>query len=170
MGKVLPVVISHQSTESSLTRPVRPEYPSPCRHGFIPEEWFTFFYNKTGASGPYLFGGGLLTYLYSKEILICDHEFYNGLSLLFICIVGIKKFGPSIAAFLDKQIDNYEASWTNYKSNEIQSCHDAIAAENKAQKRTEAQNLIFEIKKQNIAMQLEAVYRERMNQVYTEVK
>ena len=71
----------------------------------LPEEWFTFFYNKTGVTGPYVFGAGLMTYLCSKEIYVMEHEYYNGLSLAVMVVFAVKKFGPSLAAYLDKEVD-----------------------------------------------------------------
>lgn len=66
---------------------------------------FQFFYPKTGVTGPYVFGAGLTTYLLSKEIYVMEHEYYSGLSILLMVIVATKKFGPSMAAYLDKEVD-----------------------------------------------------------------
>lgn len=75
------------------------------RMGFIPEEWFTFFYKKTGVTGPYTLAFTLSTYLVSKEIYVLEHEYYSGLSLLVMWIVAVKKLGPALAKSLDKEID-----------------------------------------------------------------
>lgn len=84
---------------------MRADQPGKVRLGFIPEEWFTFFYPKTGVTGPYVFGAGMLTYLCSKEIYVMEHEYYNGLSLAIMVIYAVKKFGPAVAAYCDKEID-----------------------------------------------------------------
>ncbi|XP_059486316.1 ATP synthase subunit b, mitochondrial [Neocloeon triangulifer] len=154
----------------NFPRPVRPIYPGKVRMGFIPEEWFELFYKKTGVTGPYMFGVSFLTYLCSKEIYIMEHEYYNGLSLALLCIIGVKKLGPSISAWLDKGIDQYENSWEEGRKNQLQTLQDSIEAEKKEQWRAEGQTLLFEAKKENIALQIEAAYRERLMQTYSEVK
>lgn len=60
----------------------------------------TFFF-----VGPYTFGVGLSTYLLSKEIYVLEHEFYTGISLFIMVVFAVKKFGPKLAAYLDKEID-----------------------------------------------------------------
>lgn len=52
--------------------------------------------------GPYMLGTGLLVYLLSKEIYIINHETMSAVSIGALLIYGIKKFGPSVAAFADK--------------------------------------------------------------------
>lgn len=158
------------TTATEYERPKRPEFPAPVRHGFIPEEWFTFFYPKTGVTGPYVFGAGLSTYLISKEIYVLEHEFYSGLSLALVLIVAIKKLGPSVAKYLDKSIDEIENNWESSRNNKIKMLQNLVEHEKKEQWRTDGQKMIINIKKNNINMQLEAAYRERLAFVYQEVK
>lgn len=73
------------------------------------------FYAKTGVTGPYVFGAGLITYLCSKEIYVMEHEYYSGISLAIMAIVAVKKLGPGIAAYCDKEIDVSASNHINKK-------------------------------------------------------
>ncbi|XP_066249508.1 ATP synthase subunit b, mitochondrial [Euwallacea similis] len=154
---------------SSSNRPVRQE-PGKVRHGFIPEEWFQAFYNKTGVTGPYTFAFTLSTYLVSKEIYVLEHEFYTGISILLMWVYAIKKLGPSVANYLDKEIDNYESEWNKGRNQQKETLETQIKDEEKAQWSFEGQNLLVQAKRENVALQLEANYRERLQTVYQEVK
>ncbi|XP_011503808.1 PREDICTED: ATP synthase subunit b, mitochondrial [Ceratosolen solmsi marchali] len=149
---------------------IRPEYPSPVRHGFVPEKWCTVFYPKTGVTGPYIFATGLSAYLLSKEIYVIDHDFYNGVSLIILFIVLHKKYGADFAKFLDKHIDAYENNLESSKKDKIKEFQELIEHEKKEQWRTEGQKMIIDIKKDNINLQLEAAYRARLSSVYEAVK
>ncbi|XP_071446434.1 ATP synthase subunit b, mitochondrial [Hetaerina americana] len=154
----------------NFPRPVRLEYPGKVRLGFIPDEWFQLFYKKTGVTGPYVFGTGLITYLCSKEIYVMEHEFYSGISLFLMAIYAAKKFGPAIAAYTDKEIDAVEADYNSSRIEAKKALSEAIEEEKKEQWRAEGQSMLFEAKKENVGLQLEAAYRERIMNVYTQVK
>ncbi|KAH8369783.1 hypothetical protein KR093_000955, partial [Drosophila rubida] len=154
----------------AVERRQRPEHPGKVRLGFIPEEWFQFFYNKTGVTGPYTFGVGLLTYLCSKEIYVMEHEYYSGLSLGIMAVVAVKKLGPAVAKWADGEIDKIEGEWKQGREAELKVLTDAIEAEKKEQWRADGALLLMEAKKENIALQLEAAFRERAMNVYSEVK
>jgi F-type H+-transporting ATPase subunit b len=158
------------SSTPGFERPVRAEHPGKVRMGFIPDEWFRYFYPKTGVTGPYVFLAGLSTYLFSKEIYVMEHEFYTGLSILIAVVYATKKFGPALGKSLDKDVDAYEAEWNQGRVDELKDLSDAIEAEKKEQWRAEGQVLLMDAKKENIALQLEAAYRERAMSVYQEVK
>ncbi|XP_016977327.1 ATP synthase subunit b, mitochondrial [Drosophila rhopaloa] len=154
----------------AIERRQRPEHPGKVRLGFLPEEWFQFFYNKTGVTGPYTFGVGLITYLCSKEIYVMEHEYYSGLSLGIMAIIAVKKLGPVIAKWADGEIDKIESEWKEGREAELKVLSDAIEAEKKEQWRADGALLLMEAKKENIALQLEAAFRERAMNVYSEVK
>ncbi|KAK7073055.1 ATP synthase F(0) complex subunit B1, mitochondrial, partial [Halocaridina rubra] len=159
---------SSERDEVNFPRPVRPIEPGKVRMGFIPEEWFKFFYPKTGVTGPYMFGIGLTTYLCSKEILVMEHEFYTGITILIMVVFAVKKFGKGVAAYLDKEIDEIEGVWVNYRKSSIDSIKKAIEEEKKSQWEAQGQSILFDAKRENIAIQLETAYRERLANVQSE--
>lgn len=148
----------------------RPIDPSPVRFYFIPESWFQFFYPKTGHTGPYMFMTGVTTYLVSKEIYVLEHEFYSGCTILIMILYAINKFGPATSKWLEEKVDAEDNALINSRQSEIDALEQVIEHEKKEQWRTDAQILIFEAKKENILMQLEAAYRERLATVGIEVK
>lgn len=99
-----------------------------------------------------------------------EHEYYNGLSLAILLTIFIKKVGPSVAAMCDKEIDRIEAEWNESRETQLKDLQDAIESEKTEQWRSEGQLLLVEAKKENVALQLEAAYRERLARVYNEVK
>lgn len=128
------------------------------------------FYNKTGVTGPYMFGAGLMTYLCSKEIYVMEHEFYSGLSLMIMIVYAVKKFGPSVAVWCDKEVDKVETEWSESRNMQVTSLQESISDEKKAQWCAEGQTLLMQAKRENIGLQLEAAYRERLMNLYNEVK
>lgn len=66
---------------------------------------FTFFHKKTGVTGPYAFGAGLVTYMLSKEFYVIEHEFHAGVAILIMIMYAAKKFGKPLATYLDGKVD-----------------------------------------------------------------
>lgn len=148
----------------------RPMTHPPVKLAFIPESWFTFFYPKTGVTGPYMFLFSVSTYLVSKEWFVLEHEFFNGLSFLSIIMFVHIKFGSKIGAALDKQVEEYDNELEQTRKDELTSLENEVKELEKQKWMADSQMMIFDIKKQNILVQLEAAYRERLAKVYSEVK
>lgn len=119
--------------------------------------------------GPYIFAISVSTYLFSKEIYVLEHEYYNGIAMLIICVAATKMFGPKLAQFLDKEIDKCEATLEGGRTSGINKYEKMIEHNKQQQYSTEGQKMIMDIKKENVKIQLEATYRERMMKVYQEV-
>ncbi|NXO30835.1 AT5F1 synthase, partial [Cisticola juncidis] len=160
----------HTTQQSLAPVPPLPEKGGEVRHGFIPEEFFQFLYPKTGVTGPYMLGTGLVLYLLSKEIYVVNHETIASICIMSVIIYGIKKFGPGVAAFADKLNEEKMATAKAMKSEALQALQTAIEDEKKEQWRVEGYSYLFNAKRNNIAMLLETNYRERLLMVYNEVK
>lgn len=154
----------------NFPRRSRPIYPGAVRLGFIPEEWFTALYNKTGVTGPYMVGVGLSTFLFSKEIYIIEHEFHTGLTLAVLGYIAIKKFGPSVSAALDASIEEDKQMFAKGRTDTINSLKEGIAEEQLSCEQAKVQPMLYQAKKENIGLQLEAAYRERLQDVHNQVK
>ncbi|XP_019638148.1 PREDICTED: ATP synthase F(0) complex subunit B1, mitochondrial-like [Branchiostoma belcheri] len=165
-----PVRLFHCSEQHG--RPIEPipEEGGKVRMGVFPEEWFQFFYKKTGVTGPYVFGTGLLATLLSKEYLIINNEFIAGGIFVSFVVYIIRKFGPNVATYADKLRQERIDYIDNKKGRFIGACEEGIETEKKEQWRAEGVDYLFDAKKANVAMQLETAYRERLHEVSNAVK
>ncbi|XP_071824693.1 ATP synthase F(0) complex subunit B1, mitochondrial-like [Apostichopus japonicus] len=159
----------HTSNQKSMPYKM-PEHGGKVRLGFIPEEWLQMFYGKTGVTGPYMFGFGLVMYLINKEIYIFGPETVHATVAIGLLVYTIKKFGPSIAAYADRQREADLVQAYSSKNAELANLAEAIEGEKKEQWRLEGRSHLFDAKRENIQMQLELEYRERLQQVANSVK
>lgn len=155
----------------SFPHPVLPEKSAKVRLGFVPEEFFQFFYNKTGVTGPYLFGIGLVTTLLSKEIWVIDHGFSEVVGFFGAVWLLTYKIGPKMAKWMDSKIDlvnqeNFLKPVLDAKA----SAQETINQNEKAIWQEGGQAFLWESKKENVGLQLEAAYRQRLSDVFRQVK
>lgn len=161
---------SPPSTPAATSNRIIRQEPGPVRLGFIPDEWFTFFFKKTGVSGAGTFAFTFTIFLMSKELFVMEHEYYGGLSVAIMCIAATIKLGPAIAEYLDKEIDAYETAWTDIRNTEVNSLEGLVTHEQKLQWSAEGQLMLIKAKRENVALQLEAAYRERLMIAYKETR
>jgi len=150
--------------------PSIPEKGGKVRHGFIPEELFQMMYPKTGASGPYMLGTGLSLYMLSKEIYVINGETIASIICIGMGVWAVKKVGSSAAAMADELIEKKLAFCHGLKDDSMSYFLQAIELEKKEQWRTEGTPMLFDAKRNNVAMALETNYRERLHMVTNEVK
>ncbi|XP_033101992.1 ATP synthase F(0) complex subunit B1, mitochondrial-like [Anneissia japonica] len=164
-----PKSLLHTSQAHSM--PVKvPEEGGKVRLGFIPEEWFTMMYKKTGVTGPYVFGTGLILYMLNKELYILGPETIHAFVALSMVVYGIKKFGPAAAEWADKQTASQLANAYEQKDKSLSTYDDAIKEEKLEQWRLDGRHYLFDAKRENVELQLETEYRERQMQVMNTVK
>lgn len=151
--------------------PTMPMHSPPVRLGFIPETFFQFFYEKTGVTGPYVFGVGFLTFVLSKEIWIIEHGFTHFVSFWVLFIYLYRKFGDKIANYLDRTADAVnDRHWYKPMKKTVEQAEAVIKDCEKAIWREEGQKYLFEAKRENVDLQLESIYRQRLAEVHQAVK
>ncbi|XP_045402746.1 ATP synthase F(0) complex subunit B1, mitochondrial isoform X1 [Lemur catta] len=162
--------IFHTGQPSLAPLPPLPEYGGKVRFGLIPEEFFQFLYPKTGVTGPYVLGTGLILYCLSKEIYVISPETFTAISTIGLLVYGIKKYGASVGEFADKLNEQKIAQLEEVKQASIKQIQDAIDMEKSQQALVQKRHYLFDVQRNNIAMALEVTYRERLYRVYKEVK
>ncbi|KAM4873169.1 ATP synthase peripheral stalk subunit b, mitochondrial [Thomomys bottae] len=162
--------IFHTTQPSFAPVPPLPEYGGKVRLGVIPEEFFQFLYPKTGVTGPYVLGTGLILYFLSKEIYVITPETFSGLAVLLLMVYGIKKYGAACADFIDKLNEQKIAQLEEVKQASIKQIEKAIDTEKAQQALVHKRHYLFDVQRNNIAMALEVTYRARLHNVYKEVK
>ncbi|XP_006986454.1 ATP synthase peripheral stalk subunit b, mitochondrial [Peromyscus maniculatus bairdii] len=150
--------------------PPLPEYGGKVRLGLIPEEFFQFLYPKTGVTGPYVLGTGLSLYFLSKEIYVITPETFSTITVVGLIVYVVKKYGASIAEFLDKLNEEKIAQLEEVKQASIKQIQDAIDTEKAQQALVQKRHYLFDVQRNNIALALEVTYRERLYRAYKEVK
>jgi len=154
----------------NFPRRKRLEQPDPVRHWWIPEEYFSFFYPKTGVTGPYMFAVGVGTYLSSKEIMVYEHEFYCGLAFAIVFVGLVHKLSPSFTVWIDKMVDEQVDGLASIRTKEVDRVKMAIEDEQKAQWMAGSYEELISAKKENVQLQMENEYRTRLKDAYTQVK
>ncbi|XP_042638337.1 ATP synthase F(0) complex subunit B1, mitochondrial-like [Orycteropus afer afer] len=162
--------IFHTGQPSLAPVPPLPEYGGKVRLGLIPEEFFQFLYPKTGVTGPYMLGTGLILYFLSKEIYVITPETITTVSTVGLLVYAIKKYGASVAQFADKLNEQKIARLEEVKQASMKYIQDAIDFEKAQQALVQKRHYLFDVQRNNIAMALEVTYRERLHRVYKEVK
>jgi len=143
----------------------------PVRHFIWPETWFKALYPKTGVTGPYALATGVLTYLWSKEIWVIEHEFFAGIEFYIVIGILIKYVGkPMVTPMLDKIADESNAEVNKIQLDEIEKYKVAIAEQKESQVMASSYEELIQAKKEAVGLQLEAEYRSRLQNAFTQVK
>merc|ERR1711862_695491 len=113
---------------------------------------------------------GVSTFLASKEYFVMEHDFYVGIGLAVVLTGVVKSVGPDWTAAINKELDEEEAALKAIRQGEIDAIKATVAAEEASQADTSAYLDIVAAKKEAVGLQLEAVYRGRLQEAYTQVK
>lgn len=143
----------------------------PVRHGFIPEKYFDFFYEKTGVTGAYMLPLTVGLTLLSKEIAVMEHNLIEApIFLLIMRFIG-NKFGDKIANALNKKSD--ERADEVFMKPIVESKEKAAAfiaeGEQYLDQLTGKQHM-YAAFRENVDLQLEEAYRKRLTEVHGEVE
>lgn len=155
----------------NFPHPVMAERHPPTKFGFIPQSYFDAFYEKTGVTGPYVLSLGVVTTLLSKEIWVAQHSMAEVFSFWLAIIYIQRKWGSKISAYFDKVVgQHYDNKYTEPVQAVREAASESIKAAEKEIDSAKCQEFVFAAQKENIDLQLEAVYRARLNDVYKQVK
>ena len=147
-----------------------PEEAGKLRVGFIPDEWFKAMYNKTGVMGPYITFWGGLAYIFSKEIYVVWADAWEHITFFGLLIAVSKLYGKQIGTALDKSADEFNRAYETELANKTKSVDESIKVNQALSSLPDANRLVNAAKRENVQLQLESTYRQRLAQVYAEVK
>ena len=116
-----------------------------------------------------MFAAAVGTFLVSKEIWVLEHEFYCGVGMFIVLSGIVKAVGPGVSKFLDAEVDADEAKVRAIRQDEIDRCKAALAEEEEGQWMATSYKELLQVKQENVAMQYEIEYRQRLAEAYKQV-
>jgi F-type H+-transporting ATPase subunit b len=151
--------------------PERPTFEPKTRFLMIPDSWCTPFHKVTGASGPYLFYGGLFAFMLNKELWVFEEQGHMLCGWILLYIIAKNAFGYRIDSSLYK---GYQERMDYFKGLIQEDLKEATEFRKTSAAETEALKAVKDnfptIFKENMALQLEAAYRRNIQTVSTELK
>jgi len=153
--------------------PERPMDAGKVRMGMIPEEFFDAFYPKTGVTGPYCLIGGAAVYALSKEVIPLEHQVINGASLAFLiyCMYKAESIGGKMKTKTGEMALKDMEQWELMKKHAI--THLELEMEKDSELAWQMEGIAEQLGpalKENVELQLEADFRQRLAHVHSEIK
>jgi len=151
--------------------PPLPDYdPHALRHYCLPEYWFDFLYERTGASGLYTLLGASTLFALSKEYYVINADTYYTAYLLIALVTVNKALGPTIRQFFeDTRVDELVAL-DQVKAEEVDNLKSYLDDIKLQKWRAGVQELYNEARLTNVAMMLETAFIERQATVVNAIK
>lgn len=151
--------------------PERPAFEPKTRLLMIPDSWCTPFHKVTGASGPYLFYGGLFAFMLNKELWVFEEQGHMLCGWILLYLLVKNGFGYRIDQSLYKA---YQQRMDYFKGLIAEDLKEAVEFRKNSAAETEALKALKDnfpvIFKENMSLQLEATYRKNVEAVSTELK
>ncbi|CAI5445924.1 unnamed protein product [Caenorhabditis angaria] len=151
--------------------PARPMYPPKTRLLMMPDSWFTAFNKVTGVSGPYLFYGGLFTFLLNKELWVFEEQGHMTVGWILFYLLVSRTAGYNIDAGLYK---DYQARMDYFKGLIQDDLKDAVQFRKTSAEETASLAALKESMpttlKETMQLQLEATYRKNVQTIASELK
>jgi len=160
-----------QRDMKNFPHPVYAENYEPTNFVFIPTRKLKLLYDRIGVSGCYTMFLGTVAFCLSKEITPVDHALPEVLLIGLAGTMMYKRLAPKVEAGLEKISEARRKELYEDKITEANTMLDEdIEVYQKEIWRLNAIAPIFQAKKEQIALQLEVEYRERLAQVHKAVK
>ena len=151
--------------------PARPMYPPKTRLLMIPDSWCTPFQKVTGASGPYLFFGGLFAFLVNKELWVFEEQGHMTVGWILFYLLVSRTVGFRIDNWLYGEYKQRMGFFKNLIDEDLKDAKEFRKSSAAQTESLTAINAAFPtIFKENMALQLEATYRTNVQSVATELK
>lgn len=172
-GEKMPTIHDDKAPERDVINFPRQPVPldtPPTRHHVIPESWLQFFYPKTGVTGPYTFAATFGTFLLSKEWVPIEHEFITVISTVVICTAAVIKLGPKLRAWHLDKVNKEIEGWDRWQQGNIATLEDMKNHYTNELKKVDLLNTLYSARKQDVELQLECEYRNRLKTIYDDTK